>query len=92
MKETRRNSGTEEKYCAVHIVGDIELGGGILMIEKETVGRIRCFICGNEAPSGEIVVMSFNRDDMVCVCKKHVKTQIMGENLEDHRLPLEAES
>lgn len=43
------------------------------MKEEEFVHKIRCFICGQRVDTDDIVVMSFNEDDMVCVCKVHVK-------------------
>lgn len=59
--------------CMVHLLGDIFNGGGVMMLDKETVKEIRCFICGKRVHPDEIVVMSFTPDDMVCVCKRHLK-------------------
>ena len=60
-------------YCAVHFVGNFGHAGGTVMIEQDCIHKIRCFICGRRVDLDEIVVMSFNEDDMVCVCKSHVK-------------------
>ena len=62
-----------EEYCMVHLVGNFSYGGGVMMIDRESVKKIRCFICGKRVPSDEIIVMSFTQEDMVCVCKHHLK-------------------
>ena len=47
--------------------------GGVLMLETEVAKRIRCFVCGERMPVEEIVVVSLNEEDMVCVCKGHIR-------------------
>jgi len=44
-----------------------------MMLDQESVNKIRCFVCGRQVESSEIVVMSLSPDDMVCVCKRHLK-------------------
>jgi len=62
-----------ENYCTVHVIGDFFPGGGVMMLDNESMNKIRCFICGRKVDQGEIVVMSFTMEDMVCVCKRHLK-------------------
>jgi len=66
-------NATESDYCTVHLIGNFMQGGGVMMLDKESVKKIRCFICGKRVDPDEIVVMSFTAEDMVCVCKRHVK-------------------
>ncbi len=60
-------------YHAIHFPGHSEQEGGTFKMENEFTGTIRCFVCGKHVDPEEIVVMSFNEDDMVCVCKVHIK-------------------
>lgn len=60
-------------YCTIEVLGAFGQEGGTVMIEQETIHKVRCFVCGNKVDLDKIVVMSFNEDDMVCVCKDHVK-------------------
>ncbi len=63
----------DENYCTVHIMGDFFPGGSVMMLDSDSVNKIRCFICGRKVDRDEIVVMSFTTEDMVCVCKRHLK-------------------
>jgi len=60
-------------FCTVHVMGNFMQGGGVMLLDNESVNEIRCFVCGNKVDSGEIVVLSLSPDDMVCVCKRHLK-------------------
>lgn len=62
-----------ENYRTVHVIGDFFPGGGVMMLDNESVNKIRCFICGRKVDPDEIVVMSFTMEDMVCVCKRHLR-------------------
>ena len=60
--------------CTVHVMGNFFMqGGGVMLLDSESVSEIRCFVCGKKVDSGEIVVMSLSPDDMLCVCKRHLK-------------------
>ena len=63
----------KEDFCAVHLIGNFLHGGGVMMLDRESVKKIRCFVCGRKVDLNEIVVMSLSQDDMVCVCKRHLK-------------------
>jgi len=59
--------------CTVHVMGGFMQGNGVMLLDNESLNEIRCFVCGKKVDSGEIVVMSLSPEDMVCVCKRHLK-------------------
>ena len=63
----------ENDMCMVHLIGNFMNGGGVMMLDRDSVKEIRCFVCGRRVHPDEIVVMSFTQEDMVCVCKRHLK-------------------
>ena len=64
--------------CAVHFIGNFPDGGGVMMLDQESVRKIRCFVCGRRVTLTEIVVMSLSPDDMVCVCKRHPNFNVIN--------------
>lgn len=44
--------------------------------------KVLCFVCGKQVDPEEIIVMSFSDDDMVCVCKTHIKFDYMRKTEE----------
>ena len=81
-----RNEGTTVEH-ATNPVGNLERTGGREMnkMEKEE-NKVRCFVCGRRVDLTEIVVMSVNAEDMVCVCRDHIKFRILAANdsMENH--------
>ncbi len=61
------------EYCTVHLIGNFLDGGGVMLLDGESMKKIKCFICGRSVDPDEIVVMSLSPEDMVCVCKRHLK-------------------
>lgn len=44
--------------------------------------KVLCFVCGKQVDPENIVIMSFTDDDMVCVCKTHIKFDYMQTAVE----------
>lgn len=44
------------------------------MLESDVAKKIRCFVCGDSMPVEDIVVVGLNDEDMVCVCRNHIKS------------------
>jgi len=80
----------EFDFCSVHLIGNFTHGGGVMMLDRESVRKIRCFVCGRRVTPKEIVVMSLSPEDMVCVCKRHLKHRYPHGTFEEMRLDMEA--
>lgn len=50
--------------------------------EKPEPKKVLCFVCGRQVDPDDIIVMSFSEEDMVCVCKSHIKFDYMQKTVE----------
>ena len=52
---------------------------GLAQMDTRVIRKILCFICHREVATDMVVMVNHNREDMVCMCKKHLRPDYVVE-------------